>query len=196
MQVASLIAFRSELQKIAGVSLDADTRANMAGRAGLRPGIDFLPGGEMPSNDPKQTNFVPKTAAVAPDLEHKTYQKYKKLREPGGAALKGGIYGGFIGNLVQGATGKNKTRLGALTGAGIGVGDWIASGKARKWATKAKAVDKAKTAMMGSATFTPGRSLAQTQAGGSFQDKTIHKGSRLRPMKLGQNFAIPSDPAQ
>lgn len=192
MQLGSLIAFRSELQKIAGVSLDAGTRANMAGRAGLRPGVEFLPGGELPSNDPNQTNFVPKIAAD--DLEHKAYNKYKKLREPGGAALKGGIYGGFVGNLLEGAAGKSRVRAGALAGAGIGVADWIARGKARKWATKAKA--KVKTAMMGSETFSPGRAKAQSSAVGSFQDKTIHKGSRLRPMKMGQNFAIPSDPAQ
>lgn len=190
MQVESLIAFRSELQKISGVSLDAGTRANMAGRAGLRPGIEYLPGGELPSNDPNQTNFVPKIAASPNDFEHKAYKKYEKIREPIGAALKGGIYGGFVGNLLESATSKNRIRAGALIGGGLSVADWIARGKARKWAKKTK------TAMMGSTTFTPGRSLAQSQAVGSFQDKLIHKGSRLRPMKMGQNFTIPSNPAQ
>lgn len=190
MQLMSLIAFRSELQKIAGVSLDADTRANMAGRAGLRPGVEYLPGGELPSNDPNQTNFVPKIAAAG-DLEGQAYKKYKKYREPAGAGLKGALPGAFLGNLIgPEKMGKNPTRAGALLGAGLGVADWVASGRARKWA------DKTKTAMMGSGTFTPGRAKAQSSAVGSFQDKTIHKGSRLRPMKMGQNFAIPSDPAQ
>jgi len=49
-----------------------------------------------------------------------------------------------------------------------------------------------KLAMTGSGTFTPGRALSQTKAVGSFQDKIIHKGDRLRPPTMGQNFKIPS----
>lgn len=190
MHVSSYRSFGDELQKIAGVSLDADTRANMAGRAGLRPGIEYLPGGELPSNDPSQTNFVPKLAEE--NLENRTYEKYKEYREPAKAALKGGFAGGFLGNLAGGTKmSKNPIRAGALIGSGIGIADWIASGKARKFIS-----GKAKTAMGGSDTFSPARSLQQSGAVGNFQDKIIHKGSRLRPMKMGQKFSIPSDPAQ
>jgi len=50
--------------------------------------------------------------------------------------------------------------------------------------------------MMSPSTFTPGRVKAQSSAVGSFQDKTIHKGTPLKPLKIGQNFSIPSDPSQ
>ena len=192
MELASYISFRDELVKIA--SLDADTRATMAARAGLRPGIEFLPGGQLPSNDPGETNFVPKIAG-AREIESKTYKKYKRYREPGAAVMKGALPGAFIANLLgTNKMGKNPIRAGALIGGGLGLADWAASGKARSWVSKPSS--KAKTAMMGSDTFTPGRAKAQSSAVGSFQDKMIHKGSRLRPMKMGQNFSIPSEPGQ
>jgi len=43
MNLFAYAAFGDELVKISGVSLDADTRANMADRAGLRLGVDYLP---------------------------------------------------------------------------------------------------------------------------------------------------------
>lgn len=189
MEVLSLMSFRDELMKIA--SPDGEMRANMADRAGLRIGTDFLPGGELASNTPGKNHLTDKTAAPN-NFEHKSYEKYKKIREPGGAALKGGIYGGFVGNLVQGMEGKNKTRAGAMIGAGLGVGDWIARGKARKWATKAKAKEK-KAAL---SSFSPGMAKRQSSSTGRFQDQTIHKGSPLRPTQMGHTFKIPSEPGQ
>lgn len=53
-----------------------------------------------------------------------------------------------------------------------------------------------KVAMMGSGNFSPGKSLTQTRAVGNFQDKIIHKGDRLRPPTMGQNFKIPSTPGE
>jgi hypothetical protein len=182
MELISYRSFGDELQKISAVSLDADTRANMAARKGAQIGVNYLPGGELPSNDPAQTNFVPKIASTVDET-------YKKYREPGKHALKGAIPGALLGNIL-GPTkmGKNPLRAGALIGAGLGLTDWIASGKARKW--------KKKHAMIGSQTFTPGRALSQSRAVGSFQDKVIHKGDRLRPLKLGQKFGLPSEPTQ
>jgi len=154
----------------------------MASRAGLRIGTDYLPGGQLPSNDPGETNFEPKIAS-------KVDEAYKKYREPGKHALKGAIPGALLGNILGSAKmGKNPLRAGALVGAGLGLTDWIASGKAQKW--------KKKHAMIGSQTFTPGRALSQSRSVGSFQDKVIHKGDRLRPLKLGQKFGLPSEPTQ
>ena len=205
MTLTSFRSFRDELQKIAGVSIDAGMRATLAERKGLRMGVEYLPGGELPSNDPSQTGFVPKIAAAS-ELESKAYKKYKKYREPAKATMMGALPGAWVGNLLgPQKMGKNPARLGALIGGGVGIADWVASGRARKWTTagrraarreaKLKAV-KAKTAMIGSNTFTPGRAMAQSGSVGSFQDKVIHKGSRLKPLKIGQQFDVPSSPTQ
>jgi hypothetical protein len=53
-----------------------------------------------------------------------------------------------------------------------------------------------KLAMTGSNTFSPARALSQTRAVGSFQDKVVHKGDRIRPPTMGQNFKIPSIPGE
>lgn len=201
MELALYGAFGDELRKIAGVSLDADTRANMAGRRGLRMGIEFLPGGQLSSNDPKETNFVPKLAAliskdtkksIKEDLKNarkKFHKGYKKVRDPAASAIAGGAIGTFGSRVLLGgsARGWKGYRFPAVIGAGLGVADYIAQGKGHK---------KVKTAMMGSGTFTPARSLAQSSAVGSFQDKIVHKGERLRPLKLGQKFTVPGDPTQ
>jgi hypothetical protein len=194
VNLASYRAFGDELRKIAGVSLDAGTRANLAGRDGLRPGVEYLVGGELPSNDPGQTNFKPKLAEAS-EVETKAYKKYKRYREPAAAAMKGAFPGAFIGNILGPAKmGKNPVRAGALLGAGAGIADWIASGKARKWREAGR---KAKTAMvMGSDTFTPGRALSQSRQVGSFKDKVIHKGEILKPVKAGPKFSIPETPTE
>lgn len=206
MQVESYISFRDELVKIAGVSLDAGMRAQVAAKNGLRPGIDYLPGGELPSNDPAQTNFEPKVASRAREIESKTYKKYKRYREPAAAGMRGALPGAFIANLLGSSKmGKNPTRAGALIGGGLGLADWAAAGKARRWAEKpgkrrrrkARKAAKAQTKVaMDSATFSPGRAKMQASSVGSFRDSIIHKGSPLRPLKMGQKFTIPGEPGQ
>jgi hypothetical protein len=192
-------AFGDELRKIAGVSLDGETRANMVARAGLRPGIEYLPGGQLPSNDPKETNFVLKIAGTS-KFETKSYRKYKKYREPAKATLMGALPGAFVGGLLGSKRmGNNPRRLGALIGGGLGAADWVASGKARAWSNKYKSrkkpeIPKTKAAMIGSQTFTAGRSLMQSNSVGSFQDKMVHKGSRLNPLKVSNKFPVPSIP--
>jgi len=193
VEVQSLISFRDEILKIA--SPDGETRANMVERMGG----EYLQGGELASNDPRKQGLSPKIAEMSSDdLEHKSYKSYNKYREPAKSAFMGALPGAWAGNLLgTQRMGKNPSRAGALIGAGLGTADWIASGKARKWVSgNSSKTTKAKTAEMGSQTFTPGRAKAQSSAVGSFQDKTIHNGSRLRPMKMGQKFSIPSEPGQ
>ena len=201
METQVLIAFSDELQKIAGVSIDAETRALLADRMGKRLGDDYLVGGEMESNDTAETNFVPKIAN-AYQFESKTYKKYKKYREPASAVLKGAFPGAFLGNVLgPERMGKNPVRAGALIGAGLGFADWVASGKARRWTDRAarrrrkkrlaKLKLREKSAMIGSGTFTPGRALSQSRSTGRFQDKLIHKGEILKPTKVSDTFQIP-----
>jgi len=182
MDVQAYKAFGDELQKIAAVSLDAATRANMAGRHGK----EYLPGGELSSNHPGDTNFVPKIAASDDQqgLKGKFHKGYREARKPAAAAAKGALVGSLLANILTGGRAAGlKYTTSALIGGGAGIADYMAVGKK-------------KTAMTGSGTFTPGRSLAQSRAVGSFQDKVIHKGDRLRPPTMGQRFAIPSDPTQ
>lgn len=62
MSIRRLRSFSTELMKIASEILDADVRMLLAERRG----DEYLPGGQLPSNDPRETNFVPKIAAYMP----------------------------------------------------------------------------------------------------------------------------------
>jgi hypothetical protein len=201
MRPASLIAFRDELLKIAAVSVDADTRNNMAMRHEVP---DFLLEGRLESNDSKETNFFPKLGTKMEKVRDKRdwlQEKYRAARKPGGAALKGGFAGAFLGNMLTGGRlgGENwKTRMGlrgfGALGAGLGLADHYAQKRYKRKKREERAAaraEQAKTAMVGSATFTPGRSLTTGRNTMRFQDKLIHKGDTLRPATMGRKFQIP-----
>lgn len=198
----SLISFRDELLKIAAVSVDADTRNNMAMRHEVP---DFLLEGRLESNDSKETNFIPKLGGKRMERvrseRDKIQEEYRKLRKPGGAALKGAFGGAFLGQMLTGGNlgGQGwKKRLGlrgfGALGAGAGLADHYAQKRYKREQRKERAAAKAKVAMVGaSETFTPGRALTQGRNVGRFQDKLIHKGDRLRPATMGRNFQIPQE---
>jgi hypothetical protein len=128
-----------------------------------------------------------------PTTKEEASKKYKKLRDPAASGLAGGALGAFISRAVGGGTkGPWRTwRIPAAIGGAAGLTDYYAMRPAKRAGRKKKAIPKKKTAMLGSETFTPARSLAQTRAVGRFQDKVIHKGERLRPPTVGQAHLAP-----
>ena len=207
MRAVHLIAFGDELTKIA-MSLDADTRNNMAMRHEVP---DFLLEGRLESNDAKETGFIPKIGGQrldqARNKRDKAQEKYRDLRKPGGAALKGGLTGSFIGQMLTGGRlggDSVRKRMGlrgfGAVGAGLGLADHYANKryerakrKERYEANKAKA-ETPKTAMVAaSQTFTPGRALTTARNTGSFLDGVIHKGAPPQPATQGQKFRLPQE---
>ena len=175
MDLAAYISFGDELVKLA---LDAGTRANLADREQK----EYLEGGELPSNTPQEVYADPKLASISKKLK----KKYEKIHIPLKEMLGGAIAGGVLANIVTGGKAKGiKLRAPAGAGAGVGLADYLLLKKPKK-----------KVAMLGSNTFSPGRSLSQSRAVGGFQDKIIHKGDRLRPPTMGQKFIIPSTPGE
>lgn len=208
MDLPTYISFGDELVKIA----DAGIRANMAARNGAVVGTDYLPGGELESNDPSQTNFVPKLAGKgettegkfdSKKLKKKFHKAYNKHREPAGAALRGGFGGAFLGQMLTGGRLGGKglaARMGlrgfGALGAGAGLADHYAQGKkGRRRRRRRRSVLLDKTAGMPSGTFTPARQLQRGTHTGSFE-RVVHKGGVLRPPTVGQKFKFPSDPTQ
>lgn len=198
MRSHSLQSFREELVKIAA-TVDADTRNNMAQR---HETTDFLLEGRLDANDSKESYYFPKVAISKVDLEstrEDAQEKYRDARKPASAALKGGLVGTFAGQTLTGGNlgGEGwKKRMGlrgfAAVGAGLGLADHYAQKRYKKEIKKKKDAlryiankKQTKTAMMGSTTFTPGRALTTARNTGSFQDKLIHKGDRLRPATIG-----------
>lgn len=206
MNPTALIAFRDELLKIAAVSLDAETRNNMA----LRHEVpDFLLEGRLESNDAKETNFIPKLGGKSMDQvrarRDEFQEKYRKARKPAAAALRGGLIGSFVGNMLTGGRlGGDQfvRRMGlrgfGLGGAGLGLADYYAQknySKKKRQERMESQKQTEKTAMTEAShrTFTPGRALTTARNTSSFQDKLIHKGDTLRPATLGQKFRIPEE---
>lgn len=195
MRSTSLMSFRDELLKIA-MSLDADTRNNMAMR---REEPDFLLEGRLNTNDAKESNFFPKLGEDEDSTREKLQKKYRKIRKPATAALKGAFGGAFLGQM---ATGGNlggagwKKQLGlrgfGALGAGAGLADHYA-GKHYKRKKRQERQEQAKTAMIGSETFTPGRALTTGRNTASFQDKVIHKGGNFDPATIGRKFRLATE---
>lgn len=195
-----LNSFRALSREFIKISMDAGARATLAGKTGQ--GQTYLPGGELPSNSPTQTNFVPKIASNE-DFQDRASALYSKARNPAISALKGAGGGLVVGNLITGG------RLGSLSGlsrlglrafgsvgAGVGLADYYAQGKHRAGETHRKASmpasDKLKTANFLSSTFTPARQLSEGLHTGSFE-KLIHRGGRLKPPKVGNTFTFPGE---
>lgn len=202
LELSSLKSLSHELIKI---SMDAGARATLAGKTGQ--GQTYLPGGELPSNSPTQTNFVPKLASED-DLGEQARDFYIKNRGPAVAALKGAGGALLAGNLITGGRlggHSGLARFGlrgfGLTGAGVGLADYYGQGKHEEAAVKvqnrinhrkASLPTAVKTANFISSTFTPARQLSEGLHTGSFE-KIIHSGGRLRPPKVGQKFTFPGE---
>lgn len=185
--------------------MDAGARATLAGKTGK--GQTYLPGGELPSNSPTQTNFVPKLASED-SIGEQTRDLYIKGREPALAALKGAGGALLAGNLITaGRLGRHSglARFGlrgfGLSGAGIGLADYYGRGKHEEDAAKvqnrinhrkAALPTTVKTANFISSAFTPARQLSEGLHTGSFE-KIIHNGGRLRPPKVGKKFTFPGE---
>jgi len=197
--------FSDELVKI---SDDAGTRATLAGKTGQ--GQTYLVGGELPSNSPTQTNFVPKIAEeFKPKIEEfkaqETADRKKKVIDflrnardkgegPTVAALTGAGGGILAGQLITGG------RLGGLTGAtrlgyrgfgAIGAGLGLAKhlgtkhldNKGKKKATMPKTAGLATN-------FSPARKLSSGMQTGSFKN-IVHSSGSLQPSTVGQKFLSP-----
>lgn len=200
-----LLAFFSFSDELTKISMDAGGRATLAGKMGQ--GRDYLPGGELPSNDPTQTNFLPKMADIG-ETQEKARDFYIKARGPGMSALKGAGGGLLIGNLITGGRLGGHSGLARLglrgfgaIGAGVGAADYYAQGQhhddAKKIETRVSSRRKAtlpqeKTANFISSTFTPARQFSESLQTGSFK-KMIHGGGRLRPPQVGQKFNFPGE---
>lgn len=201
LEIRTLKALSNELIKI---SMDAGTRATLAGKTGQ--GQTYFPGGELPSNSPAQTNFVPKIASED-DITEKARDFYIKARGPAISALKGAGGTLLAGNLITGGrlgrhSGLSRFGLrsfGAL-GAGIGLADYYGQGKHHDDASKVEnriarrkaVIPTEKTANFISSAFSPARQLSEGLHTGSFE-KIIHTGGRLRPPKVGQKFTFPGE---
>lgn len=195
LELDVLKSLTNEFEKI---SMDAGARATLAGKTGR--GQTYLPGGELPSNDPTQTNFLPKIAQD--DLREKARDLYIRARGPTSSALKGATAGAVLGNVLTGGrlgmrTGLTRfgLRASAATGAGIGLADYFAHGghiddasKIQGRIARRKAViPSEKIANFLSSTFTPARQLSEGLHTGSFE-KIIHKGGHLKPATVGRRF--------
>lgn len=190
--------FSDELIKIAE---DAGCRATLAGKTGQ--GQTYLVGGELPSNGPTQTNFVPKIAESSePNLKQKALDTAVKIREKaqdpvvhalGGAG--GGILAGQI--LTGGRLGSQSglARLGfrgaAAIGAGLGLATHYGSQHLDEHKRKAT-MPKLKTAGLATS-FSPARKLSAGVQTGSFKN-IVHSGGSLQPATVGQKFHVPSVP--
>lgn len=188
-----LRCFTDEFTKI---SMDAGARATLAGKTGQ--GQTYLPGGELPSNSPGQTNFVPKIAEL--DRKQKALEFVSNVRSkaegPTIAALKGAGGGILIGQLLTGARLGGHSGLARLgfrgfgaLGAGAGLAEHLGSkhlGESRK---KATLPENTKTAGV----FTPARQLSAAVQTGSFKN-IVHAGATLQPPKVGQKFNFPGVP--
>jgi hypothetical protein len=198
MDRKSYESFADELKKIA---LDGQTRALLAAREGK----EYLPGGQLPSNDVSETNFVPKIATKIKTpsideifnkekskrekaLKYKTkfHEGYSKVREPAAAAIKGGLLSSFLGSLVHGDRPKGwSLRRWGLAGAGVGLADYWAKGK-----TNPKTKTASPLGLSTMSTFSPARQLSRGRATGRLSNM-VRKGDRLRPPTVGQKFSIP-----
>jgi len=201
LELDSVKALAREFVKI---SMDAGARATLAGKTGQ--GHTYLPGGELPSNSPTQTNFVPKLAED--DMSERARDLYIKARGPGYSALRGAGGALLAGNLITGGRlGRHSglARLGlrgfGALGAGIGLADYYGRGKHHEDAAKVQSrishrkaalPEATKTANFISSAFTPARQLSEGLHTGSFE-KLIHTGGRLRPPKVGQKFTFPGE---
>lgn len=192
--IDTLRCFSDELTKI---SMDAGARATLAGKTGQ--GQTYLVGGELPSNSPTQTNFVPK---IAEDTKQKILDFTQRVREkaegPTVAALTGAGGGILAGQLITGG------RLGGLTGTtrlgyrGAGaIG--AALGLAKHYGSKhldereeRKKATMPKTAGLAT-TFSPARKLSAGVQTGSFKN-IVHSGGSLQPSTVGQKFNLPGMP--
>ena len=172
------------------ISSDAGTRATLAGKLGK--GQTYLPGGELPSTSPTQTNFVPKIASQEARDTIKKY--YEKARGPAISALGGAGLGVVMGNVITGGrlgNFNNLSRLGLRASAAIGAGVGLADHYGRSHLKKAL-MPKEKQANFISSTFTPARQLTEGVRTGGFE-KLIHQGGRLRPPKYGKKFPLVSE---
>jgi hypothetical protein len=192
-------SFSDEMRKIAG---DAGTRATMAAKLGL--GQKYLPGGELPSNAPGETNFEPKLAEKS--FKEKMVNLYHRAKGPVGAAIHGAVPAIFLGQMLTGARlGRDSaiTRLGYRgfggLGAGVALADYYSKDKnrhpkreERKAILPDPTLEPEKVAGVISS-FTPARQLSANVQTGSFKN-IVHAGSQLRPPKVGQKFNFPSEP--
>ena len=140
-----------------------------------------------------------------PTTKEDASKLYKKYRDPAASMLVGGGGGtllsrAFGGGTAEGSKGKWLIwRLPAALGAAAGLGDYYAMRPARRAGSPrmagAKRTKSDKTAMVGSSTFTPARSLQQSSNVSNFHDNMIHKGDRLRPPTMGNKFKVPEPPS-
>lgn len=183
MQLTSVRAFRDELALIAR---DGEQRQRVAERYGE----EYLPGGELPSNDTKLALAMP----TLPKTKEEWQETYRTARKPASAALSGAFGGVLLSNVLSGGGAKGwGYRAPALVGAGTGVADYLARGRLEKdFGLQPPAT--AKIAMLGSRTFTSARELARAGRVGTFHDKLLHKGSIPQPPTLGRHFQLPTAP--
>ncbi len=190
LDLDSLKSLSDELTKIA---TDAGTRAALAAKQGKAN--DYLVGGQLPSNTPTETNFMPKIGET--DFRAKAHDFAEKHKGEAVSAAKGAGGAILLGQLLTGGRlGRHSgiARLGYRGFGGIGAGLGIADYHASKHTSSKKAVlPKSKTANMISSAFTPARQLSEGVQTGSFK-KMIHAGGRLRPVRVGQKFELPSEP--
>lgn len=187
LDLAIIKSLSNEFEKIA---TDAGTRATLAGKLGK--GQTYLPGGELPSTSPTQTNFVPKIASQKVRESLKNF--YEKARDPALSALGGAGIGVVAGNVITGGRLGNfnhLSRFGLRASAAIGAGVGLADHYGRSHIKKA-ILPKQKQANFISSAFTPARQLSEGARTGEFE-KLIHHGGRLHPPKYGKKFPLVSE---
>lgn len=204
-------AFAVEMIKISAAIKDSDIRKLLA----ERKGVDYLEGGELPSNQ-EEALYLPKMAGFggyqAPigmsagnmyDFQDpkKKHNNYQKIRDYGVTGVKGALTGlGILGasNAMRGRFGAPSSGLEALR----------AARQARRAATigaSAAMLDRAyryddvnltKQALVNPKPSSPFRSPAQElsdgQETGKFESGIIHDyGKPPKTVQLGRKFRIP-----
>lgn len=175
-------SFATELTKIAMV--DSEIRELHADRKGK----EYLVGGQLPSNSPVETGYVPKLASrkIGPPSMGKLQNPstadeggtYHGVRDTALAGLGGALTGSGIVKLHEAIKGKGYKATGKHHAIAAGLGATVAlADRAFRHKDTIKSLlpfGKAKEAMMGSGTFTPARALQRDKKVGHFEDERNH----------------------
>lgn len=209
-------AFSVELMKEASKIMDADIRKLLA----ERKGEEYLEGGRLPTNTEAEIPFQTKVASngsyTAPrnmattsgaidvlDSHKKKHNRYQKVRDYTGTAMRGGLTG--LG--VLGATNAMRGRFGspsnahAVRAAAKSVRRAAGAGAAIAVADKAYRYDDVPTmdkkafvvSPNPSAAFkSPSLALSETRETGGFKPSVIHdSGKATKSIQLGRKFNLP-----
>lgn len=209
-------AFSVELMKEAAQIGDADIRKLLA----ERKGEEYLEGGRLPANTEAEVPYVSKmanqgkytaprdiaTASGAVDVlksHKKKHNRYQKIRDYSGTAMRGGLTG--LG--VLGATNAMRGRFGSPSGAhaaraaaksvrrAVGAGASIAVADKAYRHDDIPSIDKKAFVVSPnpSAPFrSPGAALSGARETGSFEPSVIHdSGKPIKSVQLGRKFRIP-----